>query len=308
MTHIEVLAPGALTTIQDLGRPGWAHIGVPRSGAADRPALVLANRLVGNDDGAAALETTLAGPRLRFDGPAVVALTGAPARARVGDGAVPMNEAVELAAGDELKMGNASSGLRSYIAIRGGIDVPQVLGSAATDVLTGLGPAPLARGDLLATGVLALATGGPAPATGGVTGGGRAIWPPAPDPPPLQELPNSVVLRILVGPRSEWFAPDSIEWLFDEPFTVDQASSRIGLRLQGAPLQRSRTDELLSEGLVPGAIQVPGDGQPILLLVDHPTTGGYPVIAVVHSQDLPLAAQLRPGQRITFAAGFQPQA
>ncbi len=302
MTIVEVLAPGALTTIQDLGRPGWAHIGVPRSGAADRPALRLANQLVGNLDGAAVLETTLAGPRLRFDGPAVVALTGAPVRARVRDGAVPMNAAFELAAGDELKVGNASSGLRTYIAIRGGVDVPHVLGSAATDVLTGLGPARLARGDLLATGGLTPATGGPAMATGGVTGGGRAIWPPAPQPPPSGELPNSVVLHVIVGPRSDWFTADSIERLFHAPFTVDQASNRIGLRLQGPQLERSRADELLSEGLVPGAIQVPADGKPILLLVDHPTTGGYPVIAVVRSQDLPLAAQLRPGHEVRFAA------
>lgn len=309
MTSVEVLSPGALTTIQDLGRPGWAHIGVPRSGAADRPALRLANQLVGNLDGAAALETTLAGPRLRFDGPAVVALTGAPVRARVGDGAVPMNEAFELAAGDELKVGNASSGLRTYIAIRGGVDVPQVLGSAATDVLTGLGPARLARGDLLATGELVLATGEPGLATGeprpttrDVTGGGRAIWPPAPEPPPSLELPDSVVLHVIVGPRSEWFTAGSIERLFHDPFTVDQTSNRIGLRLQGAQLERSRTDELLSEGVVPGAIQIPADGQPILLLVDHPTTGGYPVIAVVHSRDLPLAAQLRPGQNVRFVA------
>jgi biotin-dependent carboxylase-like uncharacterized protein len=302
MTSVEVLAPGALTTIQDLGRPGWAHIGVPRSGAADRPALRLANQLVGNLDGAAALETTLAGPRLRFNGPAIVALTGAPVRARVGDGAVPMNETFELAAGDDLKVGNASSGLRTYIAIRGGIEVPPVLGSAATDLLTGLGPARLARGDLLAIGELPPAIAELAPTTRDVTGGGRAIWPPAPEPPPSRELPDSVVLHVIVGPRSEWFTADSIERLFHEPFTVDQASNRIGLRLQGAQLERSRADELPSEGLLPGAVQVPADGRPILLLIDHPTTGGYPVIAVVHSRDLPLAAQLRPGQNVRFVA------
>jgi biotin-dependent carboxylase-like uncharacterized protein len=292
MTDIEVLAPGALTTIQDLGRAGWAHIGVPRSGAADRPALVVANRLVGNDDGSAALETTLAGPRLRFDGTAVIALTGAPVRARLGDRPVAMNEAFEVAAGDELRVGNASAGLRTYVAFRGGIEAPLVLGSAATDVLTGLGPAPLGRGDVLS---LNTVTAGP--------GGGRTIWPPAPEPPPpLTELPNSVVLRYIVGPRSDWFTDESVKRLASEQFTVDQASNRIGLRLQGVRLERSRRDELPSEGLVPGAIQVPADGQPILLLVDHPTTGGYPVIAVVHSQDLPLAAQLRPGRQLRFTA------
>jgi biotin-dependent carboxylase-like uncharacterized protein len=289
MTSIEVLAPGALTTIQDLGRPGWAHIGVPRSGAADREALRLANRLVGNADGAAALETTLVGPRLRFAGDARVALTGAQVDARVGERRLSMNEAIELSAGDELKVGTAKSGLRTYVAVAGGIDMPLVLGSAATDVLTGLGPAALTGGDVLES--------GPAPA-----GGGRASGPPVPEPPPLLELPDSVLLQVIVGPRSDWFTSESINGLLTGEFTVSHTSNRIGLRLDGPGLERARAGELLSEGLVPGAIQVPPDGQPILLLADHPTTGGYPVVAVVRSTSLALAAQLRPGQRLRFTA------
>ncbi len=285
MTQVEVLAPGALTTIQDLGRPGWAHIGVPRSGAADRSALRRANHLVGNDVGAAALETTLAGPRLRFAARAELALTGAPVRARVGERVVPMNQLFEVAAGDQLRVGNATAGLRTYLAFGGGLAVPLVLGSAATDLLTGLGPDPLARGDLL---------------TLGNNGGGRTIRPPAPEPPPQSELPNFVVLRVIVGPRSDWFTAESVERLLREPFVVSQASNRIGIRLHGPELARVSADEPLSEGLVPGAIQVPPDGQPILLLADHPTTGGYPVIGVVHSDDLALAAQLRPEQRLQF--------
>jgi biotin-dependent carboxylase-like uncharacterized protein len=285
-TTIEVLSPGALTTIQDLGRPGWAHIGVPRSGAADRRALVLANRLVGNDDAAAALETTLAGPRLRFRGAAELALTGAPVRARAGQREVPMNEVFTVDDGEELRIGNANAGLRTYVAFAGGIDVPLVLGSAATDILTGLGPQPLRRGDLVALGTGA--------------GGGRTLPPPAPHPPPPPGLPRSAGLRVIIGPREEWFTPSSNERLVGATFSVDQASNRIGIRLRGPRLERSRAGELPSEGLVPGAIQVPHDGQPILLLADHPTTGGYPVIAVLHSDDLPLAAQLRPGQELRF--------
>ena len=288
MTSLEVLAAGALTTVQDLGRPGWAHIGVPRSGAADRPALILANRLVGNDDGAAGLETTLAGPRLRFAGDAELALTGAPVSARIGERTVTMNERFKVTDGEELRIGNASSGLRTYIAFRGGLEVPLTLGSAATDLLTGLGPKRLERGDRL--------TLGP------VTGGGRTIHPPAPGTPPETELPKSVVLRAIVGPRSEWFTDDSIKRLLNQPFTIGQASNRIGIRLHGATLERVRSGELRSEGLVPGAIQVLPDGRPILLLVDHPTTGGYPVIAVVRTMDLALVAQLRPGQTIGFSA------
>ncbi len=293
MASIEVLAAGALTTIQDLGRPGWAHIGVPRSGAADRESLRLANQLVGNADGVAALETTLAGPRLRFDGDSVVALTGAPVEARVGDRVLPMTQAIELGAGDELKVGTAKSGLRTYVAVAGGVDVPLVLGSAATDVLTGLGPAALERGAVLRI--------GPA-------GGGRAPRPPAletppiPGTPPVVELPDFAQLQVIIGPRFDWFTDESISRLLSSEFTVSHAANRIGLRLEGPGLERLRSGELLSEGLAPGAIQVPPDGQPILLLADHPTTGGYPVIAVVHSASLRFAAQLRPGRRLRFSA------
>jgi biotin-dependent carboxylase-like uncharacterized protein len=295
MTRIEVLAPGALTTIQDLGRPGWAHIGVPRSGAADRASLVLANRLLGNDDGAAALETTLTGPRLRFDGPAELALTGAPVQARVGERVVAMNEAFGIETGDELRVGTASVGLRTYVAVAGGIDAARVLGSAATDVLTGLGPAPLAPGAVLRT------RAGRARGGGGGGGGGRTIRPPAPcPPPPLLELPDPVRLRVIVGPRNDWFSDESIKRLLNDEFTISHASNRIGARLDGPLMERARGGELASEGLVPGALQVPAGGRPILLLADHPTTGGYPVIAVLHSADLPLAAQLRPGQQLRF--------
>jgi biotin-dependent carboxylase-like uncharacterized protein len=301
MTSIEVLAGGALTTIQDLGRPGWGHIGVPRSGAADRQSLKLANQLVGNAEGMATLETTLTGPRLRFDGDSVVALTGATVEARVGDRVLPMNQAIDLGAGDELRVGTARRGLRTYIAVAGGINAPLVLGSAATDVLTGLGPPALGRGDVIQV---------------HAAEGGRAARPPAletphaPETPPLLELPDLVVLQCIVGPRIDWFTEGSINRLLTGEFTVSHASNRIGLRLEGPQLDRARQAELLSEGLVPGAIQVPPNGQPILLLADHPTTGGYPVIGVVHSRDLGAAAQLRPGQRLRFSAeaGSDPRA
>ncbi len=281
MTTVEVLSPGALTTIQDLGRPGWAHIGVPRSGAADRPALRLANRLVGNNERAPALETTLIGPRLRFHGPTVVALTGATV-----DG-LEMNTPLVLSADDVLKVGTAGRGVRTYIAFQGGIDAPLTLGSAATDVLTGLGPKRLERGDLLHT--------------PGTRASGALLQAPPPQiegPGSPIELPDLPALRVILGPRQDWFTPAAIRRLTTEPYAVDPASNRIGLRLSGPSLDRARPGELPSEGLVPGAIQVPATGQPIMLLADHPTTGGYPVIAVVHSDDLPLAAQARPGERL----------
>jgi biotin-dependent carboxylase-like uncharacterized protein len=283
MTSVEVISPGPLTTIQDLGRPGWAHIGVPRSGAADRESLMLANRLVGNNEGAAALETTLSGPRLRFDAETMVALTGAPVDASADDRPLPMNAPVRAGAGEVLKLGTARTGLRTYVAFAGGIDAPLTLGSAATDTLTGLGPEPLKRGDILR-----------------MRGGHASASVASAAPAASTRLPGKLVLHVVPGPRDDWFTPAALARLTGEPFTVTPASNRIGLRLEGPSLDRARHGELLSEGMVPGAIQVPPGGQPILLLADHPTTGGYPIVAVVIDDDLHLAAQLRPGQQFSF--------
>ena len=266
---IEVVDPGPLLTVQDAGRPGYAHLGVPPAGAADLRAYQLGNRLVGNRAGAASLEATLAGPRLRFQGDALVALTGAVA-ARV----------VEVGAGEELAVG-AYAGARVYVAVRGGIEAEQVLGSRSTDLMAGLGPAPLRAGD-----VLRLAGSGGLGVPEHVTDG--------------YELPEHPVLRVVPGPRADWFAPEALAALTGEPWRMSPASNRVGIRLEGPPLAWSREDELLSEGVVTGALQVPRGGQPILLGPDHPTTGGYPVLAVVHSDDLWLAGQLRPGDRVSF--------
>jgi biotin-dependent carboxylase-like uncharacterized protein len=265
---IEVLAAGPLTTVQDRGRPGWAHLGVPPSGAADPRALALGNRLVGNDAGAAALEATLSGPRLRFRAAALVAVTGAETEVS--------NKPFEVGAGEVLELGRFLSGVRAYISVRGGIDVEPVLGSRSTDLLSGLGPSQLKEGDVLPI--------GPEPTTSP-----QDVEPPGP-------LPAEPVLRLLLGPRDDWFAPNAVA----APWRVSPSSNRVGVRLEGPRIERIRHEELLSEGLVTGALQVPPSGQPILLLNDHPTTGGYPVIGVVHAEDLPLVGQLRPGQRLSF--------
>jgi biotin-dependent carboxylase-like uncharacterized protein len=264
---IEVLAPGLLTTIQDLGRPGWAHLGVPPSGAADRESFELGNRLVGNTSGAAALEATLIGPRLRFRRRALVALTGAVEEPRV------------LEIEGDVDVGQLSGGARAYVCVRGGIDVEPVLGSRATDLLTGLGPAPLQADDVLEI-------------------GDQAATAPAAAAAAIRE---ERALRIVPGPRDDWFSPDALSRLTTESWRVTPAANRVGIRLDGPPLERSHPGELLSEGLVTGALQVPPNGQPILLLSDHPTTGGYPVIAVVVGADLPRAGQLRPGDSVRFS-------
>ncbi len=284
---IEILDPGSLTTIQDLGRPGWAHIGVPHSGAADPRALRLANRLLANPEDAPALETTLVGPRLRVHADAVVALTGAPVDASAGGRPVAMNAPIYLRAGDVLEVGGATAGLRTYIAVRGGLAPELTLGSASTDLLTGLGPRPLRAGLRIAV--------GPAP---------REL--PAVDVAPTPALAAEPTLRLVFGPRADWFTDEARRRLTRSPYTVTDASNRVGLRLDGPTLDRRRPGELKSEGMVLGALQVPPSGAPILLLADHPTTGGYPVIAVVSRDDLPTAGQLRPGQAVRFREASPP--
>jgi biotin-dependent carboxylase-like uncharacterized protein len=281
MTAIEVLRAGPLTTIQDLGRPGFASIGVPPSGAADLAALELGNRIVGNPTSAAALEATLAGPRLRFLASAVVGLSGAETNASLAGLPAPVNTQLHVRSGDVLDLGGCTRGVRAYICIRGGIDVEQNLGSRSTDLLTGLGPGPLRDGDLLQVGV--------EPRT---PPAGSLASPRGPDVP---------LLRVIPGPRDDWFAPEALELLVANPWRVNAASNRVGVRLDGPRLERVDRRELLSEGLVTGALQVPPSGQPILLLNDHPTTGGYPVLAVVRTADLSTAGQLYAGEMLRFA-------
>lgn len=277
-----VVDPGARTTLQDLGRAGLAHVGVPTSGAADRAAFTLANRLAGNAEDAPALETTLRGPTLRFTRAATVVLTGAPVDAQLDGRPVAMHAPIPIRPGQVLAVGTATRGLRTYLAIRGGFDAPLTLGSVSNDELTGLGTAPLAAHDALRTGDLALDQ-------------------PAVDVAPVAAPPTTPNLRVVLGPRENWFAPDAVTALLTEPFTVSTSVNRIGARLDGPTLLHREDRQLRSEGVVAGALQVPPSGQPILLLADHPTTGGYPVIAVVIGDDLPLVAQARPGDTLRFS-------
>ena len=281
---LTVLAPGPLATVQDRGRPGWASIGVTRSGAADRAAAALANRLVGNDPSAAVIEATAGGLQVRAERTLLVAVTGAPASPAVGGRPAPLNAPFPLRPGAELSLGRPAVGLRSYLAVRGGIDVPEVLGSRSTDTLSGLGPEPLRAGSALRIGALAGAE-------------------PIVDVAAVRLPSDAPVVRVLPGPRRDWLLPAAWTALTSHEWTVSADSDRVGLRLTGPRLQRARDDELPSEGLVPGALQVPPDGAPVLFLVDHPVTGGYPVLAVVVAADLPAVAQVRPGHVLRFRAG-----
>jgi len=287
---IEVLAPGPLTTVQDGGRTGWLSLGVPTAGPADWLSHTVANRLVGNPDGAAALELTLSGPQLRFTSPALVAVVGA--AATVDGAALPAGSAYRVPAGGTLLVGRAAPGVRGYLAVAGGVDVPAVLGSRSTDTLAGLGPPRLAAGDVLDVPDLDRA-----PRT--VAQGGS----PATDPVSRWLGGSSTgALRVVPGPHEDWFTPDAVRRLCGSAYAVTPASDRVGIRLAGPGLERARAGELPVTGMVSGALQVPPDGQPILLLANHGPTGGYPVVAVVATVDLPYAGQARPGQELRFGA------
>ncbi|GGR19236.1 biotin-dependent carboxyltransferase family protein [Streptomyces netropsis] len=282
MTALTVVRAGALTTVQDLGRPGHAHLGVPRSGALDQPAHRLANRLVGNPAAFATLETTVNGCAVRVDAAVTAAVTGAPCPVRVDGRPVAWGAPVRVPAGAVLDVGSARAGLRCHVAFGGGVAVPRVLGSRSRDLLSGLGPEPLADGMSLPLG----APCGPPLAADTV---------PWPGPPTA-----GLVLPVVLGPRDDWFVPEARRALAGGDFRVSAASNRIGLRTEGPSLERAREGELPSEGMVLGAVQVPPDGRPVVFLADHPTTGGYPVVGVVPEPSLAAAAQAVPGTPLRF--------
>ncbi|MBB4687569.1 5-oxoprolinase subunit C family protein [Amycolatopsis jiangsuensis] len=284
MRALEIVATGPLALVQDLGRPGYAHLGVPPSGALDAAALRLANRLAGNSEDAAGVETVLGGLEVRATESCTAAVTGPSVPVTVDGREVGSHVPVPLRAGQRLTIGTPSTGLRCYLAVSGGLAVEPVLGSRSRDVLSGLGPVPLEPG---MTVPLGSATGLPA---------GADVVPPA-------SAPAELVVPVLLGPRDDWLADAAAGlgcW-----WTVTAEVNRVGLRLDGPPLRRARTGELPSEGIVTGAIQVPPDGQPIVFLADHPTTGGYPVAATVRRKSLDALAQVRPGTLLRFQPSFR---
>jgi biotin-dependent carboxylase-like uncharacterized protein len=279
---LTVRAVGASVLVQDRGRTGWAHLGVPRAGALDGPAAGLANRLAGNPDDAACLEVLMGGLVVTTDRGVWVVASGAPCEVRVDGRLQAFGEAAWCPAGGEVALGVPRRGLRSYLAVSGGIAVDPVLGSRSTDTLAWVGPPPVAVGDVLPVGV-------------------------APGPPAALDTPRHPTagpLRLQPGPRADRVGGDVLARLVATTYTVSPASDRIGLRLDGPSLHAADSPpdggELPSEGMVLGAVQVPPDGWPVVLLADHPTTGGYPVVAVVEEDDLWQCAQLRPGETVRF--------
>jgi len=276
---LEIRVVGPQVTVQDLGRPGHAHLGVPRSGAVDAPAHRLANRLVGNHEAAATLECLGGQLSFRTRTAVTIAVTGAQVPVTVAGRAREWGKAVPVHAGSLVDLGSATTGLRAYLAVSGGVEVEPVLGSRSTDLLSGMGPEPVSEGDVLPVGS------------------------PTETPVAVETVHfprRSRELRLRLGPRQDWFEASSVQALGGSAYVVSSDSNRIGLRLQGEPIRRRDDGELPSEGMVLGAVQVPPNGQPVVFLNDHPTTGGYPVIGVVVPEDLAACAQLRPGEEITL--------
>lgn len=290
---LRIVSPGLQSLVQDLGRDGHSGLGVSAAGALDRASLRRANRLVGNASSAAAIETVAGGLKVQAMGDQVLAVAGAPSELSIAskpddDGEtwhrnVPVATPFALLDGETLSLGTPTSGFRSYLAVRGGVDAAPVLGSRSTDTMSGIGPAPLAAGQQLGAG---------GEAESGVVGN-----------PELQpDYPGAgvTVLDVVPGPRADWFDQAALDSFTAQDWDVLPQSNRVGMRLDGTPLQRTREGELASEGTVAGALQVPPEGLPVLFLADHPITGGYPVIAVVVDSQLDLAAQVPIGGKIRF--------
>jgi antagonist of KipI len=283
---LRVISPGMLTTLQDLGRYGYAHLGVSASGAADRVSARISNRLLGNSDNTPVLEMTLVGGDFEFGCDSFIALAGADFAATIDEVPVPLHEAVRAKAGAILRCGPARAGARGYLAVAGGFLVTPVLGSASTHVMSGIGGLSgraLKRGDTL-----------PLQKVGG------ALPPRKLNRPLSHELRPRSDVRVTLGPQHGMFGEDRVMKLCSQPYRVSDDSNRVGLRLQGQTIEPIMEPKMLTEGAALGAIQVPPGGQPIILFVEHQTTGGYPKIANVISADLPSVGQLRPRDEVRF--------
>ena len=286
MNTMEVQAPGLLTTVQDLGRQGFGPVGVSPSGAADPISLRLGNLLVGNREGAAALEMMLLGGTFIFPHGAIVALTGSDFGAMLDDGKLGIGTSVRVRPDQTLHVGPTTSGARCYLCVRGGITVKPFLGSASTHILSGLGGfqgRPLRKGDVLRIGRAAKHFRK------------RAVAQRA-----TENFSHRKILRVTPGPQASWFSESSLRAFYAGRYRIGEQSNRMGLRLEGAAVSQSGAREMITEGVSLGAVQVPAGGSPIILFVEQQTTGGYPIIANVISADLHRIGQLRPRDEIRF--------
>ena len=288
---LEIVEPGLLTTVQDRGRYGYQRFGVPASGAMDVFALRAANLIVGNDEDAAGLEITVLGPRIRFLSDIWIAVTGADLSPTLDDHLLKQRRAVKISANSVLSFKGAQDGMRAYLAVAGGIDVPVVMGSRSTyakGAIGGFEGRPLKAGDVLRT--LSLEPG--------------AVFAERRLPGNLKLPPygQEHEIRVVLGPQEQAFTPDGVATFLGSSYKVSMQSDRMGYRLEGPSVQHRSTSNIVSDGVALGSVQVPGDGSPIVLLADRGTTGGYPKIATVISTDIGRLAQAMPGDTLTFKA------
>ena len=289
MSTLQVLSPGLLTTVQDLGREGFGPMGVSPSGAADALSLRIGNRLVGNPEGAAALEMTLLGGTFLFPKGAVVALAGSDFAATLDDKSVELWTSAKVGAGQTLCTGPTRSGARCYLCVAGGIAVKAFLGSGSTHLLSGLGGLdgrPLRKGDVLRIGRAPNAT--------------KKFQKCTLSPAALEQLSIRKTLRVTPGPQAEWFPGASQRLFYSSVYRVSEESNRMGLRLEGPPVAERSHGHMITEGVSLGAVQITAGGAPIILFVEQQTTGGYAKIANVISADLHSLGQLRPRDEIRF--------
>ncbi len=289
MKVVHVIKPGMLTTVQDTGRWGLQSRGVPVAGPMDPYSHRLANALVANDGDAATLEVTLVGPELEFEDERVVSVAGAEFGLTVDGRGVPANAAFVVMAGARLRFGRRARGTRAYIAVNGGIATPPILGSRATHLISAMGGL---EGRALKAGD-DLPLGDPTAARMPAGAGERSI---------IRDLSyGHARLRVLPGPQREYFAPDALEVLQSAPYAISNSSDRMGFRLDGPRLTHAQGADIISDATPLGVLQVPASGQPILLMADRQTSGGYPKIATVISADMSVAGQLGPGDTISFS-------
>lgn len=282
----KVLVPGALTTVQDLGRYGYQQSGMPCSGVMDQDAFRTANQLLENDPKAAVLEHTIFGGGYQFLSDTVIALTGADMTPALNGSPCPMYRPVLAPAGSVLMLNMAQNGCRTYLAVSGGIDVPVVLGSRSTNLKCQIGGyqgRALQSGDVLEVGTSSV-----------------SFEKIAEHAMPQPRYSSDITVRVIEGPQADYFTPKGLDTFYQETYTISEQSDRMGCRMDGPAIESFHGTDIISDGIVFGSIQVTSAGQPIILMADRQTTGGYAKIATVYSKDLPLLAQCKPGSRVHF--------
>lgn len=283
---VKVKIPGALTTVQDAGRYGYQKSGISTSGVMDADAYEKANYLVGNEQGEAVLEMTVFGGTYEFTEDTVAAVTGAQMELTLNQQQVPLNCPIQIHKGDSLTVGIAKAGLRGYLAVAGGFDVPVVMGSRSTNQkcrLGGLEGRALAAGDELPVGK-----------------GGKTYQEVKERRTESREFPPLITIRVIEGPQAEYFTEKGKKAFYSETYTISEQSDRMGYRLEGPSVESKNGTDIVSDGIALGSVQIPPSGKPIVLLADRQTTGGYAKVATVYSRDIPRLVQGRPGEKVRF--------